>query len=260
VLLPWNKTVKLVIDADQITARTAFRGPSIEPIATPVAEAEGGVDRYDNIAAALRTTIAQVAVQAPPGSFHSFNIIIADSFAFYDVLEIDARLLSPADLNRAAGLGLSDTLGLDASELTIRCSVQKGGQSVVVCGIATALLDAVKHEIKAAGYGMNRLEPAFAEFLNRHRSMSNKRHALIAWLKDNSLMLGLLRNGNWQAFATERVATRDWTGMRDCCDAFCSRTSIIDYQCLPILFDADIDAIPPEARERWSVLPVSDGR
>ena len=253
MLLPWNKTVQLVIDAGEVTARAAFRGTPIVDIVTPVVAMEDGFEPYGDIAGAIRKTIAQLSDQAS-SPFHAADVIIADSFVFYDVLAMDARLLSAADLNRAAGLGLTDTLGLDAGELTIRCSVQKGGLSVVACGVPVALLDVIKHEIKAAGCHLKRLEPAFADFLNRHRSVADHRHALIARLKNQSLMLGLLRDETWQAFAAERLSSNAWDELRDCCDAFCSRISVIDYDSLPILFDAEIADIPAHARARWHPL------
>jgi hypothetical protein len=257
VLLPWNKTVQLVIDAGEVTARAAFRGASMVDIVTPVAAIEDGFEPYGDIAGAIRKTIAQLSAQASR-PFHAVDVIIADSFAFYDVLEMDARLLSSSDLNRAAGLGLADTLGLDAGELTIRCSVQKGGLSVVACGVPVALLDVIRHEIKAAGCHLNRLEPAFADFLNHHRSVADNRHALIVRLKNHSLMLGLLRDETWQAFAAERLSSNAWAELRDCCDAFCSRISVIDYESLPILFDAEIGDIPAHARGRWHPLAIAN--
>jgi hypothetical protein len=247
--------VRLVIDAGEITARVAFRGAPIVNIVTPVAAIEDDFAPYGDIAAAIRNTIAQLSAQAPR-PFHAVDVIIADCFVFYDVLELDARLLSPSDLNRAAGLGLTDTLGMDAAELTIRCSVQKGGLSVVVCGAPVALLDVIKHEINAAGCNLHRLEPAFADFLNHHRAVANNRHALIARLQNHCLMLGLLRDGTWQAFAAERLSTNAWTELRDCCDAFCSRISVIDYESLPILFDAEIGDIPAHAGARWRPLAI----
>jgi hypothetical protein len=257
VLLPWNKTVRLVIDTGEVTARVAFRGAPIVDIVTPVAVIEDDFGPYGDIAGAIRNTIAQLSAQASR-PFHTVDVIIADSFVFYDVLEMDARLLSSSDLNRAAGLGLTDTLGMNAGELTIRCSVQKGGLSVVVCGVPVALLDVIKHEIKVAGCNLNRLEPAFADFLNHHRSVVDNRHALIARVKNYSLMLGLLRDGIWQAFAAERLSTNAWTELRDCCDAFCSRISVIDYESLPILFDAEIVDIPAHARDRWRPLAIAN--
>jgi hypothetical protein len=50
------------------------------------------------------------------------------------------------------------------------------------------------------------------------------------------------------------LSSNAWDELRDCCDAFCSRISVIDYDSLPILFDAEIADIPAHARARWHPL------
>ncbi|MFC5473631.1 hypothetical protein [Paraherbaspirillum soli] len=256
MLLLSNRPAQLVIEADQVSAQLVARGNLSADVVVPVAKEHDAIGRYEHIAQAVGDAIMQLSSQAPH-ALRTLNLIVGDSFVFYDVLEIDARRLSAPELNRMASLGMADTLGLDASELLIRCSVQKGGMSAVICGIPVVLVDAIKRAVGDAGCRLNRLEPAFVEFLNRHRLQLKQRHALIARLQNHSLMLGLLQDGNWKAFSAERLSKIVWTELRDNCEAFCSRICVPDQQLLPILFDADTVEIPVEASERWHPLPLT---
>lgn len=253
MLHPWNKAARLIIDSDQVAASSSVRGKPIQEVISIIKEIPGTPVRYENIATAVSAALTDLS-NTVTHPFYKVDVQIADSFVFYDVLAIDARIISALELRRVAGLGLADTLGLDPADLMIRCAIQKGGMSVVICGIPIALLNAIERAIQQVGYRLNRIEPAFAEFVNWHASRLILPNAMIARLRHHSLTLGLMRDGKWHAFATERLSQRIWTELRDSCDAFCSRISIPDHHHLPILFDVDIDEIPTDASGRWQPL------
>ena len=249
----WNKTATLVIDTDQVTAKIGPLENLIVEVAGSVTDMPYGVARSEHLSAAIKEALADLTTKVKR-PFHAVNVVIADTLVFYDVLEIDARIISSVELQRLAGLSLADTLGLDAADLMLRCSIQKGGLSVLMCGIPIPILDAIKHAIQQAGYTLNRVEPAFAEFLNCRATLLTQPNAMVAKLRHHSLTLGLIREGKWQAFANERLSRPVWTELRDSCDAFCSRVGIPDPHLLPILFDADIEQIPTDATGRWQPL------
>ncbi|KAF3996036.1 hypothetical protein [Glaciimonas immobilis] len=249
----WNKPATLVIDTDLVTAKIGTLDNLIVEVLGSVTDMPDSLARYEHLSAAIKDALADLKTKVKR-PFRTINVVIADTLVYYDVLEIDARVISSHELQRLAGLSLADTLGLDASDLMLRCSIQKGGLSVVMCGIPIPILDAIKHVIQQAGYRLNRLEPAFAEFLNCRTGLLTQPNAMVAKLRHHSLTLGLIREGKWQAFANERLSQRVWEELRHSCDAFCSRVGVPDPHLLPILFDADIEEIPTDASGRWQPL------
>ena len=256
MLLPLNRPAHLVVEPHRITARMPKAGRPEIAVVTPVTKPEGALGPYEGIGNAIRDTLLQWSGTAgrPLYGPRRLNVEVADTFVHYDVLHVDARRLPPAELEHLAAVGLADTLGLDPSSLVMRCSVQQDGLSVVVCGMPSPLVEAVKQAIDDAGYSLNRLEPGFAAFWNGSHARTKKDSALLAYLRGSALMLGWLRDGKWQALATEHLSRNDWAVLRDSCDAFCRRICVPDHAILPILFDADIGEIPAEARSRWHRL------
>ncbi|WP_211462935.1 hypothetical protein [Collimonas silvisoli] len=252
----WNKPVQMMIEPHQVTALMPEAGPPQNEIVVPVARPEGGLGglgAYDGIGKTLRDILPQLNSGAGRSAYGSckLNVEVADTLVHYDVLKVDARRLPPVELNRLAALGLADTLGLDASSLLMRCSVQLDGLSAVVCGMPSALVDAIRLASDDAGCRLNRLEPGFAAFWNGCFAHNKSNNALLARLRGSALMLGWLHDGKWQALAAERLSRKDWATLNECCEAFCRRLCVPDHASLPIYFDADIDDMPSAARSRW---------
>jgi hypothetical protein len=253
VLLPWNKPARVLVDAHQVSARIASPKGSVNEVTIPTLK-NGDEAGYGYIADATRSALKALA-EKNIRSVRAVDMEIADAFTFYDVLDIDARVVSPAELERLAGLGLADSLGIDASELAIRCAVQWGGRSVVVCAIPIVLLDALGAAVNEAGCKMRRLEPAFSIFLNRHRASCGRPDAVIARLSGTLLMLGLRADGRWRAFATEHISDLSWDALRDGCIAFCNRVCVPEPDQMPVWFEATVDDVPTELDGRWKRFP-----
>lgn len=253
----WNKPVQMVVEPHQVTVLMQKAGRRQDDIVVPVTKPEGALGAYDGIGKAMRDILPDLTSEAERSVYGicRLNVEVADTLVHYDVLKVDARRLPPVELDNLAALGMADTLGLDASSLLMRCSVQLDGLSAVVCGMPLALVDTIKLACDDAGCRLHRLEPGFAAFWNGHFARSKNNSALLARLRGSALMLGWLQDGKWQALAAERLSRNDWTALSDSCEAFCRRLCVPDYAGLPIYFDADIGDIPTAARNRWQRLP-----
>lgn len=266
MLPPWNKPACLAVDTDRVTAWAALPGKPVAKVCVPLlseSDADESADanadareQYRGLSAAIRNAIIQLSAKSSR-SIHNLHVEIGDPYVFYDVIETDARGAADAELCRLAALSIADSFGLDAGALAVRCSVQPDGRSMVACATHQALLDAIKSVVVAAGRKTGRLEPAFGAFLDRHRSLFKQGNALIARQSGNFLMLGLLNEGRWQAFAAEHLADGGWSGLRDSCDAFCQRLCVADVERLPVWFEAEASDMPDDAGERWRRLPFA---
>jgi hypothetical protein len=257
VLRLWNKPLQIVVEPHQVTASMLTAGPQRDVIVVLVAKPEAAPGAYDGIGKAIRDILPQLRNRPERAVYGAsrLNVEVADTLVHYDVLNIDARRLPPAELDRLAALGMADTLGIDSSSLVMRCSVQLDGLSAVVCGMPAALTDAIRLACDDTGCRLNRLEPGFAAFWNGYFVRNKNYSALLARLRGSALTLGWLRDGKWQALAAERLSENCWAALSDSCEAFCCRLCVPDYAGLPIYFDADIDDIPTAARSRWQRLP-----
>lgn len=253
--LQWNKPAQLFIDAHQVTGCIAEPGRPLIQVVMPAKNGEEALGSNGALDRAIRDVLAELASRALR-PVRKVDVEVADGLAYCDVLKADARKLSALELRRWAGLSLADSLGLDPERFTTRCFVQPDGQSLVICSISADLIDTVKNAFLDKGPRLHLLEPAFAAFWNRHYKSVKSRNALFVRSCGASLMLGWLRDGNWQSLATERLSRMDWITIRDSCDAYCRRICVPDQGSLPIFFDADIKDIPVEARGRWQRLAL----
>lgn len=257
----WNSPARLEVGAGQVLAWIATPGKPVVKAAVPLLAQDENAGthpqgEYGALAVAIRNAIMLLSDKwSRP--IRSLDIEIGDSHVFYDVIETDTRAACATELRRLARLALADIFGLDPAGLVARCAVQCGGRSMVACVTPLALTEAIRDAVASAGCRIDRLQPGFAAFLNRHRSLLKGRHALIARLDGDLLMLALLDDSRWRAFTVERLLSGSWPALRDSCDSFCRRLCIIESDRFPVWYHGDVDHIVGDPDPRWSRLPAT---
>lgn len=261
MLLPWNKPARLEVGTGQVLAWIAPPGKGIVKAAVPLLlqdENPGAqsLEQHNGLTVAIRSAIMQLAAKCCC-PIQSLDVEIGGDYVFYNVIETDTRCVSPIELRRLAALALADTFGLDPAGLVARCAIQAGGRSIVACAAPVALTKAIRDAVNAAGRKVNRLKPGFAAFLYRHRACLKERNAIIARLDGDLLMLALLDDNKWRAFAVERIECGDWSELRDSCDAFCRRLCVNEPDRFPVWYSADVADVANDPDTRWRRLPTA---
>ena len=176
--LPWNRSVRLHLDADEVSAVCRVGWPraaagaearcsvaSVDP-ASPVSNDAPSADP-GGLAQAVRTVLQDVATQSPAKGA-SVHVELSNALLHLDVVEGDFGGCTDRQLADIAAACAAEILGPAADDHEVRSHLQRDGRRLLIAAIGRPLLSMLSDEARACGMRLASATPEFVAQWNAH--------------------------------------------------------------------------------------------
>jgi hypothetical protein len=136
------------------------------------------LDALDDALHALRAN-AEGATEADFGQA-ACDVVLADAWLVYDVIDIDLATLSPSLAERAVSAALADIAGLPAESLSVRWQRQRGGHGAFGMAIARDDIEALRRLLSRHGLRLAAVTGEFVAVLKSQREALKAEQAIVA--------------------------------------------------------------------------------
>jgi len=216
----WNKTLTLHIDAQQLRLhlrqhatwlqRAGFAKPrGTKAAGIPAAGLQVASELVQPLPQALEALFAGMQERADIRNAR-LQVILDNTHVHFDVVQGDFADYSEQQLQAIAQGCVAELLGDDATGQQLRWQLQPDGQHLLLCAIATPVIDAVVQAAAQHGLRLTSMLPAFCAHWNRHGgalpqgsgvfTLNDAGHSLTVCARRGSIMaLSLGRDGTTQS-------------------------------------------------------------
>ncbi len=232
--------------------------PTSGPFCVPMPEAqcftEAGV--FNGLRAALDPAPDKEAPHEnrAPAHIRGAHIVLDDFWGNHAILRGDFRSLRAREVDEVARAHFVDAYGVDAEEIVVRASVQRGGRAVFASALPRTLAEGIREAGASAGVGVRTLKLCLPEMLNRALDKMPRASAMLIFATDALMQSVLIEPGGWVGYDAQRLFAGDACDPQQIAvlaeQAFercAERTTVRRDECELSLYGFDIDPAPLKA-------------